>query len=472
MLVSRARPRVGKPVGRQIEAWKAIAMQITVENPGGCRRIIKAEVPADVVTSKLNEGYRDINKQVQFPGFRKGKAPRNVLEKRFGKEVSDDVRQTLADEVVKEAVDEHALKLLGTVEVVEVGELKNNTPVVLTLEAEVYPEFELPEYKGLELERPVVKAEEHEIHAQLRGAQMNKGDLKPVEGASKKSQFIRASVKVTVGDDEIFSQERGLLEVGFGWVAGLKPAKAEEQLVGLSKDDTKEIKLKLPGDFEREDLRGKEAVIHLTVAEVLEYDGPTLEELAKENGFEDVDAWREDIRGKVLTAKEGDLDRATEEKALAKVADKTEMELPQKFSERKAAELIQQQAYRMYQQGMPEESIREFLDKNQGQGVDDVKNMLKRAFVTDAIARKERLVVTEEEIQREVARMAQMVGRTPDEVYAQFQQNGTLSGMREELKTSKVLKLLRQKAKYVDPGAGTGKKAEKKTEDKASVSLK
>jgi len=75
--------------------------------------------------------------------------------------------------------------------------------------------------------------------------------------------------------------------------------------------------------------------------------------------------------------------------------------------------------------------------------------MLKRAFVTDAIARKERLVVTEDEIQREVNRLAEMVGRTPDEVYAQFQQNGTLSGMREELKTSKVLKLLRQKAKYV-----------------------
>ncbi|MCA8912236.1 MAG: trigger factor [Planctomycetes bacterium] len=424
-------------------------------------------MPADVVTSKLNDGYRDINKQVQFPGFRKGKAPRNVLEKRFGKEVSDDVRQTLADEAVKEAVDEHALKLLGTVEVVEVSDIKANNPVQLTLEAEVYPEFELPEYKGLELERPVAKVEEQEIHAQLRGAQMNKGDLKSQEGASKKGQFIRASLKVTVDDEEIFSQDRGLLEVGFGWVAGLKPAKAEEQLVGLKKDEHKEIKLKLPKDFEREDLRGKDAVIDLTVDDVLEYEGPSIDDLAKENGFEDEAAWREEIRGELLKKKEADLDRATEEKALGKVADNTEMQLPEKFSERKAAELVQQQAYRMYQQGMPEESIREFLDKNRGQGVDEVKSMLKRAFVTDAIARKERLVVTEEEIQREVQRLAQMVGRTADEVYAQFQQNGTISGMREELKTSKVLKLLRQKAKYVDPGAGTGKKAEKKAEDKA-----
>lgn len=453
-------------------------MQITVENAGGCKRIIKAEVPAEVVTSKLNDGFRDINKQMQFPGFRKGKAPRNVLEKRFGKEVSDDVRQTLADEAVKEAVDEHALKLLGTVEVVEVSDIKANNPVQLTLEAEVYPEFELPEYKGLTLERPVAAVEEHEIHAQLRGAQMNKGDLKPVEGASKKDQFIRASVKVTVGDDEIFSQERGLLEVGFGWVAGLKPAKAEDQLVGLSAAEEKDIKLKLPKDFEREDLRGKDAVIHLAVQEVLEYEGPTLEELATANGFESVDAWREEIRGQVMSRKESELDRATEEKVLAQVAEKTEMELPQKFSERKAAELVQQQAYRMYQQNMPEDAIREFLDKNSGQGVEEVKTMLKRAFVTDAIARKERLVVTEEEIQREVARMAQMVGRTPDEVYEQFKQNGTLSGMREELKTNKVLKLLRQKAKYVDPGAGTetaekpagktAKKADKAADDKAA----
>lgn len=424
-------------------------MQITVENAGGCKRIILAEIPAEVVTSKLNEGFRDINKQVQFPGFRKGKAPRNVLEKRFGKEVADDVRQTLADDAVKTAVDEHALKLLGQVEVVEVGELKTGNPVTLKLEAEVYPEFELPEYKGLELQRPAVKVEEHEIHAQLRGAQMNKGELKSVESASEKGQFIRANVKVTVGDEQVFSQDRGLLEVGFGWVAGLKPAKAEEQLVGLKTGDTKEMKAKLPEDFGREDLRGKEGVIHLEVGDVLAYEGPALEELAKENGFESIDAWREEIRGQLMSAKEAELDRAMEEKALLQVAEKTTMDLPEKFSQRKAAELVQQQAYRMYQQGAAEESIREFLQANRDKGVDEVKSMLKRAFVTDAIARKERLVVTEDEIQREVNRLAEMVGRTPDEVYAQFQQNGTLSGMREELKTSKVLKLLRQKAKYV-----------------------
>lgn len=424
-------------------------MQITVENAGGCKRIILAEIPAEVVTSKLNEGFRDINKQVQFPGFRKGKAPRNVLEKRFGKEVADDVRQTLADDAVKTAVDEHALKLLGQVEVVEVGELKTGNPVTLKLEAEVYPEFELPEYKGLELQRPAVKVEEHEIHAQLRGAQMNKGELKSVESASEKGQFIRANVKVTVGDEQVFSQDRGLLEVGFGWVAGLKPAKAEEQLVGLKTGDTKEMKAKLPEDFGREDLRGKEGVIHLEVGDVLAFEGPALEELAKENGFESIDAWREEIRGQLMSAKEAELDRAMEEKALLQVAEKTTMDLPEKFSQRKAAELVQQQAYRMYQQGAAEESIREFLQANRDKGVDEVKSMLKRAFVTDAIARKERLVVTEDEIQREVNRLAEMVGRTPDEVYAQFQQNGTLSGMREELKASKVLKLLRQKAKYV-----------------------
>lgn len=424
-------------------------MQITVENAGGCKRIIKAEVPAELVASKLAEGYRDINKQVQFPGFRKGKAPKHLLEKRFGKEIHDDVRQTLADEAVKEAVDEHALKLLGQVELVEAGEIKGGNPLTLTLEAEVYPEFELPEYKGLELERPAPKVEEHDIHSELRGAQMQRGELKAREGASEKGDFIRANVKVTVGDDEIFSQDGGLMEVGFGWIAGLKPDKAESQLMGLKPEDKREIKLTLPDDFAKEDVRGKEGVIHIEVVEVLKYEGPTLEELSKENGHENLDAWREQIRGNVLSRKETELDRSIEDKAIQKVADATDMELPQKFSERKAAELVQQQAYRMYQQGYPDEMIREFLEKNREQGVDEVKGMLKRAFVIDAIARKERLVVTEDEIQREVNRLAQMVQRSADEVYAQFQQNGTLNGMREELKTGKVLKMLRQKAKYV-----------------------
>jgi trigger factor len=424
-------------------------MQITVENVGGCKRVIKAEIPADVVADKLAEGFRDINKQVQFPGFRKGKAPKHLLEKRFGKEVANDIRQTLADEAVKSAVEEHALKILGDVEMVEVGDIKGGAPVLMTLQAEVYPEFELPEYKGLELERPPAKVEEHEIHAQLRGDQMQKGELKPAEGTSRKGQFVRANVKVSVGEEEVFAQKRGLLEVGFGWVAGLKPAKAEDQLVGLKVGDTKDIKLNLPDDFERADLRGKAAVIHLEVTDVLAYEGPALEELAKQNGFETVDAWREEIRGQVLSRKEADLDRAMEEKALQKVADETKMDLPERFSARKAAELVQQQAYRMYQRSIPEDEIREFLSQNRDKGIEEVKSMLKRAFVTDAIARKERLVVTEDEMQREAARLAQMVGRPQEDVYAQFQQNGTLAGMREELKTSKVLKLLRQKAKYV-----------------------
>ncbi|MBZ0137802.1 MAG: trigger factor [Planctomycetes bacterium] len=424
-------------------------MQITVENAGGCKRIIKAEVPADLVTSKLAEGYRDINKQVQFPGFRKGKAPKHLLEKRFGKEVHDDVRQTLADEAVKEAVDEHALKLLGQVELVEAGDIKGGVPLLITLEAEVYPEFELPEYKGIELERETPKVEEHDIHAELRGAQMQRGELKAKDGASVKGDFVRSNVRVTVGEEEIFAQERGLMEVGFGWIAGLKPAKGEEQLTGLKVGDSKEIKLKLPADFQKEDVRGKDAVIHVEVVEVLGFEGPELEELAVEQGHEGLDAWREDIRGSVLARKESDLDRTIEEKAIQKVADATDMELPHKFSERKAAELVQQQAYRMYQQGQPEEVIREFLEGTRDKGVDEVKGMLKRAFVIDAIARKERLVVTEDEIQREVGRLAQMVQRPVDEIYAQFQQNGTLGGMREELKTGKVLKMLRQKAKYI-----------------------
>jgi trigger factor len=437
------------PATPDLEARKVIQMQITVENAGGCKRIIKAEVPAEAVASKLAEGFRDINKQVQFPGFRKGKAPRHVLEKRFGREVQDDVRQSLADEAIKEAVDEHALKLLGQAELVEAGEIKGGAPLLLTLEAEVYPEFELPEYKGLELERPDPKVEEHDIHAELRGAQLQHGKLEPKEGAAAKGDFIRADVRVTVGEEEIFSQQAGLMEVGFGWIAGLKPEKAEEQLTGLKVGDSKEISLKLPEDFAKEDVRGKDAVIHISVVELLGYQGPDVEEIAKTLGHESLDAWREEIRGNVLTRKESELDRAVEDKAIGRVTESTDMELPQKFSERKAAELVQQQAYRMYQQGMPEPVIREFLESSRDTGVDQVKGMLKRAFIIDAIARKERLVVTEDEIQREVARLAQAVQRPVDEVYASLQENGTLSGMREELKTGKVLKMLRQKAKYV-----------------------
>lgn len=424
-------------------------MQISIEVAGGCKRIIKAEVPADHVTEKLAEGFRDINRQVQFPGFRKGKAPKHMLEKRFGREVSDDVRQTLAEEVVTKAREEHALKILGNVEMVEAADLKSNAPARFVLEAEVYPEFELPEYKGLELQRPTPKAEEHEIHAVMRSDQVQQGELKPVEGGASKGQFLRAAVNVKVGEELILNRRSGMLEVGQAWVAGLQPAGAAEALVGKKAGDKLELKATLPADFPRVDFQGKEAVIEVEVHEVLKYEGPDLEEVAKKRGMESLDAWKEDIRAKLLSDKEAELDRVIEERALQTVAEKTSMELPERFSRRKAAELVQQQAYRMYQAGTPEEDVRDFLNANKDKGVDEVKGMLKRAFVMDAIAKKERLVVTEDEVKREVARVAAQVGRDVDEVFTQLNQDGTLNGMREELKTGKVLKLLRQKAKYV-----------------------
>lgn len=428
-------------------------MQINVEDAGGCKRVIKVEVPSETVSARLAEGFKDINRQVQFPGFRKGKAPKAMLEKKFGKDVAEDVKQNLADEAVKEAVEEHALKLLGQAELIEAGEIKSGSATTLMLEAEVYPEFELPEYKGLELERITPKVEDHEIHAHLRGAQMQHGGMNSVERESAEGDFIRANVKVSVGDEQIFEQNEGLMEVGFGYIAGLQPENAEDALKGLKKGDEKSLKATLPQDFEREDIRGKDAQIEIEVTDVLEYDGPALEEIATKEGHESLDAWREEVSGRLMQEKEREIDQRLETQAVSKVAESTEMELPEKFSQRKQAELVQQQAFRMYQAGHPEESVRQFLEGQKDKGLDEVKDMLKRAFVIDAISRKERLVVTEDEIQREVQRMAQMVGRTADEVYEQFRQDDTLSGMREELKTAKVLKMLRQKAKYVEPGA-------------------
>jgi trigger factor len=443
------RPRPALAAGDRDMTMQDTKMQISVEKADGCRTLIRAEIPPDLVTTKLAEGFRDINKQVQFPGFRKGKAPRNVLEKRFGKEVADDVRRTLADDALRQAMDEHALKILGEPELIEADDLKSGVAAKLTLEAETYPEFELPNYKGLELKRQTPSAQDHEIHAVMRSEQVHKGKLNPVDGPATKGQLVRGTVKVTSGDLSLMNERRGLLEVGYGFVAGLTPKQGDKALVGAKAGETVQLTAVLPDDFPREELRGKEASIEVGVVDVNEYEGPDLEEVAKQRGHEDLNAWKEDVRGKLIAGKEEELDRAIEERALTQVADGTTMELPEKFSKKRAQELIQQQAFRMYQAGLPDEEIRAFLQANKDRGVEEVKANLKRAFVIDAIARKERLVVTEDEIKREVDALAERHGRQADELLTQFLQDGTLSGMREEMKTAKVLKFLREKAKYV-----------------------
>lgn len=421
-------------------------MQITVENAGGCKRIIRAEIPADVVSEKLSEGFREINRQVSFPGFRKGKAPRQLLEQRFGADVLNDVRQSLADEALREAVESKAMKILGQPRLTGDVPLKAGSPATLTLEAEVYPEFELPEYKGVEIDRPAPKVAEREIYARQRSEQMRSGKLEPVATAAAKGHLLRANVRVTSGETVVFRQNGGLLEVGYPWIAGL--AAAAGTLVGLKAADTKQIKAALPDDFGNEQYRGKDCVIDIEVVEVLQYEGPGLEEFAKSSGKESLAAWNEETKAALLSEKETSIDRLVEERVIRKVVDATSMELPERFSAKRADELVQQEAYRMYQQGANDEEVRGFLSDNKDKGIDDVRNGLKRAFIVDSIARKERVIVTEDEINREVGRIAAAFGRSVEEVHADLTRRGTLSGMREEMKVSKVLSLLRQKAKY------------------------
>ncbi|MCC6573101.1 MAG: trigger factor [Planctomycetes bacterium] len=423
-------------------------MQITVENAGGCKRVIVAEIPADVVTEKLSEGFRDVNKQITMPGFRKGKAPKDVLKKRFGREVFDDVRQTLADDVLRQAVEKHALQVLGQPELAELPELKEGAPSTFKLHVEVRPEIELPEYKGLEIDRPAAAVKDQEVTSALRNEQIRRGKMSPVEGAAAKDHFLKTDVHIVVGDETIFHRHGGLLETGLGFVAGLQLPKGDKELVGLSAGEHHEIKIKLPADFPNEEYRGKDAKIVLDVGQVLSFEGPTQEEVQKEMGHETLDAWKEEAKDELRREKEAEIDQLVEDRLIKKISDATKVELPEKYSKAKAAELLQQQAYRMYQHGAPEDEIKQFLEKAKTEGLERVKEQLKVAFVLDAIARKERLVVTEDEMHRHLGEISQQIGRPLEEVAQEFNQRGMMAGIREELRTRKVMKLLRQKAKY------------------------
>lgn len=425
-------------------------MNITVENAGGCKRVIKAEIPADIVKTKLAEGFRDLNKQVQLPGFRKGKTPREVLEKRFGAEIVNDVRQTLADEALKTAVDKHALQLLGQPELIGTTDIKEGASSTFTLEIEVRPEFELPEYKGIEVERPAATVSDQEIQAYLRDAQIRRGKLEnaPEGTAAKKGQFLRADVHINVGSETIFHRHGGLVEVGIPFIAGIKLPQGEAALVGAKVGDHKELPLKLPADFMQEAYRGKDAAITLDVGAVMEFSGPGIEEVAKEEGHDSLDKFKEEAKDNIRRDKEAEIDQMVEEKLIRIVTDKAKFELPEKFSKAKAVDILQQEAYRMYQHGAPEEEVQKFLKENKEAGLERTKTQLRTAFVIDALARKERLVVTEDELNRQVAELASQIGQPLDQVYATMNQRGMLPGIREELRTRKVLKLLRQKAKY------------------------
>ncbi len=382
---------------------------------------LTVEVSAEDLEKAIEKVYQKQKKQISIPGFRKGKVPRMMVEKMYGKEVFyEDAANDLIPDAYDKAVDECEEDIVSSPKI-EVTQIEAGKPFIFTATVALKPEVKLGEYKGVKIEKIDREVTEEEVMAEINKERENNARNITVEDRPVKDGDMTVIDFEGFVDGVAFDGGKGEnypLTIGSGaFVPGF-----EEQLVGAEIGKEVEVKVTFPEEYQAEELQGKEAVFKCTVLEIKEKEIPELDdEFASEvSEFETLDEYKEDVRKNLTEKKEKDAKSARENEAVEAAVKASEMEIPEAMLETQQRQMVDEFAQRITMQGMSMEQYMQFTGATYEKMIEQVKpqaeERIKSRLVLEAIAKAENIVATEEDYDEEMKTMAEVYQMEIDKV--------------------------------------------------------
>ncbi|MBD5484654.1 MAG: trigger factor [Lachnospiraceae bacterium] len=371
------------------------------------------EASAEELEKAIEKAYQKQKKQISIPGFRKGKVPRQMVEKMYGKEVFyEDAANELIPDAYDKALSECEEDIVSSPKI-EVTQIEAGKPFVFTATVALKPEVKLGKYKGLKIDKIDTEVTEEEVDAEINRERENNARNITVEDRPVKDGDMTTLDFEGFVDGVPFEGGKGEnypLTIGSGaFIPGF-----EEQLVGAEIGKEVEVNVTFPEDYQAEDLKGKAAVFKCTVKEIKEKELPELDdEFASEvSEFETLAEYREDVKKNLAEKKEKDAKNAREDAAIKAAVEVAEMEIPDAMLETQQRQMVDEFAQRITMQGLSMEQYFQFTGTNYQKMVEQVKpqalERIKSRLVLEAIAAAEKIEATEEEYEEELGTMAEV----------------------------------------------------------------
>ncbi|CAM4032833.1 trigger factor [Saccharibacillus endophyticus] len=420
--------------------------------------VLEVEVSAERVEAALDKAFQKVVKKANVPGFRKGKVPRSIFEARFGVEsLYNDAIDILLPEAYSEAVEEAGIFPVDRPEI-DIDQFGKGQTMKFKAKVTVKPEVKLGEYKGAEVPVSEVDVTDAEIAEELERLQTRHAELIVVdEEAAANGDTVSIDFDGYVGDEafEGGKAENYALELGSGsFIPGF-----EEQVVGMSTGDSKDVNVTFPETYHAAELAGKEAVFKVKLHEIKRKQLPELDdEFAKDvSEFDTLDEYKADLKTQIADRKKRENDAARENAVVEAVAAKAEVEIPEAMIEGEVENMMRDFDNRLRQQGMNLEMYTSFS----GQTVEDLRAQMKsdaekrvlNNLVLEAIAKEENISASEEDIEKELQTMADMYKRSIDEIRSILGANGSLSSLNDEITLRKTIEFLLENSKEVAASA-------------------
>ena len=419
------------------------------------------EVDKEAFAAAVEKSYKKNVKKIAIPGFRKGKAPRNIIEKYYGKGIFwEDAVNFVCPDAYEFAVKEAGIDPVDRPEI-DIETLEEDKELVLTATVTVRPEVELGQYMGISADKKNYRTKVADVDAELKAAREKNARMINVEDrAVKKGDFTVIDYEGFV-DGVAFAGGKGQdhnLEIGSGqFIPGF-----EDALVGAKIGVEKEINVTFPEEYHAEELKGKPAVFKVTVKSIQVKELPELnDEFAKDvSEFDTLEEYKADIKAKLDKANADKTAAEFEGNVIKEVVAASKVDIPQCMIDSAIEDMMRDFGYRLSSQGLSLEQYMQFTgmtpDSFKDQYKEQAEERVKSNLVISEIAKKENIEVTDEDVENELKNMAEMYGMELDKL-KEFIKDGEKENLKDELKLKKAVTLV--------VGAAKVKRAAKKKEE-------
>ncbi len=429
--------------------------KISLADAGPCRKKLAFEIPAPAVAEALESAFAAYSTNAALPGFRKGKAPKGLIERMFGKTAREEARNRLVSNAYAKAMEQHKLRVVGDPEGgsdLAEAELSPTKALSFTLEVEVAPEFTLPSVEGIPVKKPLFQVSDELLEEELQRIATHEGDLVERETAEAGDY---CTGKGTILDDagkNVLEIDGAVIQVpsekakGKGAIMGVLVDDFAQQIGSPKAGSTVKVKAKGPTNHEVVSIQGKPITIEFAISRVDRIQPVPLGDLAERLGLESEtrlrDAVKQRLELRTNVRQQAAMRRQIADHLLASV----QMELPTRMSEKQAARNLERRRMELMYRGFPPLQVEQQIAEMRAASTDAAAKELKMFFILDRVAADFKVQVTENEVNQRIVQMAMDRGEKPERLRNELIRNNQVGMLVQQVREHKAMDALLSKA--------------------------
>ena len=432
-----------------------LKINVTVEETSTCQRKVKVSVPREEIDRYYEEAVGDLMPTALLPGFRPGRAPRKLVGSKFKSELNDQIRSKLLNDALARVNEQENLAPISEPDLdVAAVILPDDGPMTFEFSIEVRPEFEMPEWKGLSIERPMREISDADVEEAEANLLRERGRLVPAKGSPKTGDLIVANLKCTDGENNVLSHAEEM-EI----VVRPKLSLADAELEGFDKlvsklgpGQTVTAEVSISEEAAVDELRGKKATLSIEILDVKRFEMPEITPslLTDLGDFKSTEDLREAIRKQLQNQLEWHQRKQVRQQVSASLTASASWDLPPELLRRQSQRELERSILELRRSGFDDDSIRRYVNELRQSVMASTARSLKEHFILEKIAEAENVSESAADYDAEIKAIAAQSGESPRRVRASLERKGLMDVLRNQIIERKTIDLVTSKAEFKD----------------------